>query len=642
MLPGDGASGTEPHVSAPGGPLHVLIVDADPTQAASLEERLAGEGYAVDSRRVADREALEDVLRSRVWDIVIADDQVPGLDVLDGLAVLRELAPDTPCIVVSGAVGEDAAVEAMRADAQDFVVKGRWARLGPAVAREVAEARHRREQRASLERSELRFRQVVENMGGGLIITDLGDLVVYANPRLAEMVGRALDELQGRVAYEVLVPPDRWHEQRARNRDRALGRAEQYETEFLRADGERRWVQINAAPSLDSEGRVVGTIAGIVDVTDRRRALQSVRELNVELEATAAAYRQLANFSARIEQIHDIDALIDAGLQDLVRQLRFDLGVYYVIQDDICHVTRHWGEIPLKLQALHHQEMRVGQGLVGTVAATGEGRMIPDYRQWPGALPGYVAAGLRTQLSLPVRRHGATVGVISLGTFGHLIELDESDRMVARSFVTRLENALERVETIHELTITREQTFRALGVALEYRDYETKGHTDRVVERALAFGRAVALERSELQALQWGAYLHDLGKIAIPDDILLKPGRLTPEEFAVIRNHTVYGFEMTRGIPFLPDATRSLVRNHHERWNGEGYPDGLRGEAIPLMARMFSLVDVYDALVSDRPYKQAWTHPAAVEEIRSQAGKQFDPELTEVFLELIAKAPDRA
>ncbi len=400
-------------------------------------------------------------------------------------------------------------------------------------------------------------------------------------------------------------------------------------------------MHVSVAPSRDADGRVVGTIGAFADVTERRRALERVRHLNAELQATAAAYRRLANFGARIEQIHDIDALIDAGLEDLARHLRVDLGVYYLIEGHACHVARQWGQGPPGLGRLQEAPIPVGQGLAGTVAAVGQKHLVPDYPAWSGALSDWVQVGLRTEFTLPVQRHGATVGVISLASFGRKVELGEADRVVAGSFVNRLENALERVESVRELTATREQAFRALGVALEYCDLETKGHTDRVVEQALAFGRALRLGPRDLQALQWGAYLHDLGKIAIPDAILLKPGTLTDEEFAVIRKHTLYGYEMTRGIPFLPEATSALVRNHHERWRGDGYPDGLAGDAIPLLARMFSLVDVYDALMSDRPYKRAWTHEAAIEEIRAMAGVQFDPGLTDVFLELVEGAPHR-
>lgn len=619
--------------------LRALVVEDDPDDADLLLMYLEREGYAVEGRRVDGARALREALADGPWDIIFTDYQVPSLSALDSLAILREVAPDTPCIVVSGEIGEEAAVGALKAGAQDFLVKGRWARLGPAVERELTEARRRREERASLESSELRFRAVVESMGEGLILTDLDDHILYANPRMAELTGRSVAELEGAVAYRLLIPEEHWPAQEERNQRRLQGISEEYETEIVRADGERRWVHLSAAASRDAAGAIVGTIGSIADVTERRRAMEHARRLNVALQETAAAYRRLANFGARIERIHDIDDLLDAGLEDLVRQLRVDLGIYCVLADGACHVTRSWGDAPEGLAELHAGAMPLGEGLVGTVGASGHGQLVTDYPSWPGALESYARLGLRTTLTLPVSRRGVTVGVISLASFGRTVELDDDDRLVAESFVKRLENALERVEYVHELTTTREQTFRALGVALEYRDYETKGHTDRVVELALAFGRALGMEGAELQALQWGAYLHDLGKIAIPDDILLKPGKLTREEFEVIKKHTVYGFEMTRGIPFLPGATRSLIRNHHERWRGDGYPDGLAGPAIPLMARMFSLVDVYDALLSRRPYKKAWTHAAAVEEMRSLAGAHFDPELAEVFLELVERAP---
>jgi PAS domain S-box-containing protein len=621
--------------------LRVLFVADDAGEAGLLAQQLERTGYAVTSECVADASALRGALTGAPWDIVLADHQVPGLNALDSLAVLREVAPDTPCIVVSEAIGEEAAVGVLKAGAQDLLIKGHWARLAPAVERELGEARQRRRQRASLESSELRFRTVVESMGEGLILTDVEERILYANPRMGVLTGRSPAELEGQVAYRLLMPEEHWARQEERNRRRLQGVAEEYETEIVRPDGERRWVRVSAAPSRDAGGTVVGTIGSIADVTERRSALERVRRLNAELQETAAAYHQLANFGARIERLHDIDALLDAGLEDLARQLRLDLGVYYLIEGGACHVARLWGAVPDGLRALQEQPMPVGTGLVGTVAASGEGT-LSDYPTWEGALPEFVALGLRTQLTLPVKRRGVTVGVISLAAFGRKVDLDDEDRLVAEGFVKRLENALERVEYIRELTTTREQTFRALGVALEYRDYETKGHTDRVVERALAFGRALGMRDGELQALQWGAYLHDLGKIAIPDDILLKPGRLTAEEYAVIKNHTVYGYEMTRGIPFLPEATRALIRNHHERWQGDGYPDGLARDAIPLEARMFSLVDVYDALMSRRPYKRAWTHAAAVAEIGGMAGTQFDPELTGVFLELVERAPHRA
>src|SRR5690625_4721199 len=143
------------------------------------------------------------------------------------------------------------------------------------------------------------------------------------------------------------------------------------------------------------------------------------------------------------------------------------------------------------------------------------------------------------------------------------------------------------------------------------------------------------LGKTQLQALQWGAYLHDLGKLTVPDHILLKQGPLTPEEFEVIKRHPLTGEDMCRDIPFLPPETLEIIRHHHERFDGSGYPDGLAGEAIPFSARLFAPVDVYDALRSDRPYRKAVSRDVALDYMREQSGKHFDPDLLTLFVELI-------
>ena len=204
-----------------------------------------------------------------------------------------------------------------------------------------------------------------------------------------------------------------------------------------------------------------------------------------------------------------------------------------------------------------------------------------------------------------------------------------------------LESAVERrtrelAAALGRVTQSHEEALSMIGLSLEYRDYETKGHTDRVARAALALAAALGLDAAASAHLRWGAYLHDIGKMALPDHILLKPGSLTPQEYALVRTHVTRGEEMLRQVSFLPTPVRQVVRHHHEHWNGHGYPDRLRGGDIPLPARIFAVTDVYDALVSKRPYKESWTPEAARGELLKQRGEQFDPAVVDAFLKLEA------
>lgn len=201
-----------------------------------------------------------------------------------------------------------------------------------------------------------------------------------------------------------------------------------------------------------------------------------------------------------------------------------------------------------------------------------------------------------------------------------------------------VDTALKMAEEIRKRR-DLEDSLQALGVALEYRDFESRGHTESVVRLSGQLGTILGLDGEQLEYLRYGAYLHDLGKLAIPDDILLKPGKLTLDEFERMKEHTSKGFEMARRIKGLAPEVLHVIRHHHERWDGSGYPDRLVGETIPLLARVFSVCDVFDALLSKRVYKNPWTREDALTEVRSQGTKQFDPVVTAAFLDMIQQQP---
>lgn len=174
----------------------------------------------------------------------------------------------------------------------------------------------------------------------------------------------------------------------------------------------------------------------------------------------------------------------------------------------------------------------------------------------------------------------------------------------------------------------------AMVTAADARDHETSGHSFRVALYALALARALGLPEERLKAIEWGALLHDVGKMVVPDDILRKQGKLTPSEWHIMRQHPSWGYDILSGVSFLYEEALEIVQSHHEHWDGQGYPIGLAGEEIPLGARIFAVVDSYDAITSDRPYRRARSHSFAVSELRGVAGMQLDPQLVETFADI--------
>lgn len=250
--------------------------------------------------------------------------------------------------------------------------------------------------------------------------------------------------------------------------------------------------------------------------------------------------------------------------------------------------------------------------------------------------------GSPTQSALyaPLRtREGRLLGVLTAGR----IEPDftRRDETLLATFANAGTVALERAHEASRAAATREGALLALGLALEARDYETQGHTGRTVALAERLGSALGLEEASLDALRQGAYLHDIGKLSVPDGVLLKPGSLTPAERALVQEHVLTGEALVRRIPTISPEVLTVIRSHHERWNGRGYPDGLRGEEIPLLARLFAVVDVFDALTHVRPYHAALSVPEALALIRTEAGHHFDPEVVRAFLKLFP-APDKS
>ncbi len=204
---------------------------------------------------------------------------------------------------------------------------------------------------------------------------------------------------------------------------------------------------------------------------------------------------------------------------------------------------------------------------------------------------------------------------------------------------------LKTLETERKLSLELQQTYdetlESLARALELRDIETAGHSHRVCETTEKLAGMIDVKQEDMIDLHRGSLLHDIGKMGIKDSVLLKPGKLTDEEFLLMQKHTVYAYNLLAGIPYLTRALE-IPYCHHEKWDGTGYPRGLKGAEIPLSARIFSVVDVYDALTSDRPYRPAWPREKALAYILERAGADFDPTVVDIFKKFVHDEADFA
>jgi HD-GYP domain-containing protein (c-di-GMP phosphodiesterase class II) len=281
----------------------------------------------------------------------------------------------------------------------------------------------------------------------------------------------------------------------------------------------------------------------------------------------------------------------------------------------------------------------MGEGFAGKAAQLRKTIHIPDLRAKPGTLKQSTLLtdeGFRVYYGVPLLAKGQVKGVLEVfhrtpktvdGEWLDFLEALAGQAAIAIDNATLFEQ-LQRTNI--ELSVAYDATLEGWAKALELRDRETVGHAHRVIQMTLRIAEQIGIRGDATQHLCRGALLHDIGKMGIPDSILLKPGPLTPNEWEIMRQHPIYAYEMLRTIDYLGPALE-IPYCHHEKWDGTGYPRGLKAKEIPISARIFAVVDVWDALTSDRPYRFAWPKNKASEYIQMESGKHFDPMMVKAF-----------
>jgi putative nucleotidyltransferase with HDIG domain len=376
------------------------------------------------------------------------------------------------------------------------------------------------------------------------------------------------------------------------------------------------------------------------DISERKQADAQIKR---QIERLAA----LRTIDAAIASSLDLTVTLNVILDQVTTTLHVDAAAI-LLRTSQSQALEYAAIRGVRYGALPQASLRFGAGCAGYVALQRRTLRVPnaDTPDAPQEHP-LQSEGFTSYYGVPLMAKGQVEGVLEIF---HRTALDPDQEW--QSFLETLAgqagvaidhamlfNSMQRANV--ELSLAYDTTLEGWARALELRDKETEGHAQRVTTMTMRLARALGLNEAELAHVRRGALLHDIGKMGIPDSILLKPGPLTDDEWVVMRKHPTYAYDLLAPIAYLRPAL-DIPHYHHERWDGAGYPLGLAGEQIPLAARIFAVVDVWDALCFDRPYRKGWPEARVCEHVRSLAGTHFDPQVVDLFLKCLAVDETRA
>lgn len=387
----------------------------------------------------------------------------------------------------------------------------------------------------------------------------------------------------------------------------------------------------------EDDERLLNTLAGQLAIS-----IQRARLFNT-VEEQVSRLQTLRSIDRTISSSLDINVTLNILLDHATSQLDVDAACILLLESS-SKTLYFKAEKGFQTNALQHTHLLIGKGYAGQAVVRNQPVHIPDLTAEPGDFKNtrlLADEGFRFYYALPLNFKGKIQGVLEL--FHRSPKKINQDwihfaETLAGQAAIAIDNAemFEELQSANlELSRAYDSTLEGWARALEMRDQETEGHSKRVVKLTLQLAQELGLPEKRMIHIRRGALLHDIGKIAVPDQILLKPEKLTDQEWEEIRRHPQYAREMLSPISYLKKALDIPVY-HHERWDGSGYPEGLEGNQIPYPARIFAVVDVWEALRRDRPYRDAWPEKKALKYIKKNSGVLFDPRVVEAFLNVIS------
>lgn len=378
-------------------------------------------------------------------------------------------------------------------------------------------------------------------------------------------------------------------------------------------------------------------------IANQLAVLVECQETDVRLQRQLDRFNALHSLNGTMSASLELEDILYAVIEKIEAQQEVDACAVLLLDAQIDTLEYAAGR-GFQTGAIEQTRLALGEGAAGRAAEERRTLVLPDLDATCAQIARphlFVDEQVVGYAVAPLVARGRLKGVLELFRRIPLPHEPEGHRLLqifAGQVAIAIDNA-QLVEDLQRANAELEQTYEATlagwARALELRDLKTEGHTRRVTDLTVRVAREMGIAEDDLVYIRWGALLHDMGKMAVPDSILQKSESLSDEEWALMQQHPVYAYEMLAPIEALQPAL-DIPYYHHERWDGSGYPEGLEGEEIPLAARIFAVVDVWDALRSERPYEEPWSDEEALAHIRARTGEKFDPVVVEVFLDIVA------
>lgn len=503
------------------------------------------------------------------------------------------------------------------------------------TSRDIAK---REEARRKLENSENRFRTLFERANEGIVVADAETgRFIFGNPAMSSLLGYSQEELS-QIGVEDIHPQEVLPALMSDFENLTEGgNLLTTEAPCLRKDGTIVYADINAVyMEIDGKRCNVGFFTDVTEILEGRH------QHKVLLDRITSLHR--------IDQIINSLPPLDVALQQVVREtvqnLDVDAANILKLQEPQHRLESYAQEGFSSAQAadmvLHLDEGYAGRSLMDRETITASNIQAEEEKFARKEMAR--AEGFHGYACCPIVSRGKVSGVLEV--FRRSFSPPASEQLeFLETLAHQAAIAIDNITTLEELQSANERLLLAYDAniegwsrALDYRDKETEGHSRRVTEIATELAKRVGMDENQLRYIRWGALLHDIGKMGVPDHILLKPGRLNEEEWEIMKHHPVIARDLMSPIRFLEPAI-DIPYCHHEKWDGSGYPRGLKGGDIPIAARIFAVADVWDALRSDRPYRRGWTEEEALNQLKEIAGSHLDPEIVQVFCDSVHDIP---